>query len=333
MAQVIVDSADTTAIQYDSYGPSPWQFTGVDDTSDGDVFDQTLTEVESEGGAVFRFHGTNVQVYGSLPPPAGAVNSSYTIDGSQKGLFSSIPDPPALPAEGDRQLFFDSGTLSDDSHVLVINVTLASAAEPYLLDYIQYTISNATSSTTTSSASATASPAASHSSHSRIGAIVGGVVGGVLLISPLALFLFFRDFRHRISLSGRQRGGRDLIEGLAGPGKPDSHITPFPTDPSMSEPLRSSTQNYGNLPALPFAVSSTPRPEDSALQVAGPIYAAESTQQVQGGPSGGAGPSMLADSGPSLGATSDTKHLIPPSAQEALSDMDEAPPAYTPPQP
>ena len=124
--------------------------------------------------------------------------------------------PASLVNEQDGQLFFDSGTLSDGDHVLVINVTLASAAEPYLLDYIKYTATaSSTTDTSTGTASATASPT-SGSSHSNVGPIVGGVVGGVLgvaLIFGIGLFLFFRYFRHRISLSGRRRGGRGVYYG------------------------------------------------------------------------------------------------------------------------
>ncbi|KAI9000818.1 hypothetical protein BD414DRAFT_518993 [Trametes punicea] len=364
MSQLNVDSANTTAIHYDSYGPSPWELIQI--VNNGAVFAQTLTKVEGTGGAVFRFHGTNVQVYGTiLPPtdPGATVTSSYTIDGAHTGSFSSASDPAALVTEQDGQLFFDSGTLSDDTHVLVINVTLASTAEPYLLDYIRFTATtpNTTSSTTTSSASATAPPVASHSSHSKVGPIVGGVVGGVLLISALALFLFLRYFHHRISISGRKRGGRDLVEGLVEFPKSGSDVDPSSTGLSMSEPWRSGTLNYASFPSVPYAASSTVAPEDSASQVAGRIYAAELVQGAQSS-SRGAGQST-GDSGPSSGATPDTKQPIPPSVPEepemeavqhqdsgirfrdgdippmqpvvpvvpdAVEHIDEVPPAYTP---
>ncbi|KAI0660789.1 hypothetical protein C8Q70DRAFT_972484 [Cubamyces menziesii] len=326
MPDVNVDSANTTAITYESYGPSPWQLTQTG--NNGAIFAQTLTKVEGTGGAVFHFHGTNVQVYGTLTPPTdpgATVTSSYTIDGAQTGSFSSSSVPASLVNEQDGQLFFDSGTLSDGDHVLVINVTLASAAEPYLLDYIKYTATaSATSSTTdtsTGTASATASPT-SGSSHSNIGPIVGGVVGGVLgvaLIFGIGLFLFFRYFRHRISLSGRRRGGRDLVEDLVDNDKGGSDIdpsttTPYMSDVSASTPWRSGGDNGLAPPTAPYA-ASTVGPDDSASQVAGRIYAAELAQQhALAGSSRNAGPSALAGLGPGMGL--DRKDPIPPTVPE-----------------
>ena len=56
MTTVNVDSANTTAIEYDSYGPSQW--TLVQTSNNGAIFAQTLTRVEGTGGAVYKFHGT-----------------------------------------------------------------------------------------------------------------------------------------------------------------------------------------------------------------------------------------------------------------------------------
>ncbi|KAL7282560.1 hypothetical protein ACG7TL_004031 [Trametes sanguinea] len=374
-AGVNVDSANTTAIQYESYGPSPWQL--VQTGNNGNIFAQTLTKVEGTGGAVFHFHGTSVQVYGTVTPPTdpgATVTSSYAIDGAQAGSFSSSTVPAALINEQDGQLFFDSGTISDGDHTLVINVTLASAAEPYQIDYIKYTATkpNSTSSSSTGTATGSTTPSAtagsSGSSHTDVGPIVGGVVGGVLgvaLITGIGLFLFFRYFRHRISLSGRRRGGRDLVEDLVENGKPGSDTDPSSTGPFMSDlsastPWRPGTPNYGGLPppSVPYAASSTVGPEDSASQVAGRIYAAEMAQAS--GSSRSPGASLL---GP--GSRTDAKQPIPPSVPEepeveavqhqdsgirfrsgdvppvlpvvpiapppAVDDIDELPPDYAPP--
>lgn len=51
---VIVDSANTTAIEYDSYGDDAWSLIS---TSNGAVYASTLTRVQSTGGVVFRFDG------------------------------------------------------------------------------------------------------------------------------------------------------------------------------------------------------------------------------------------------------------------------------------
>ncbi|KAI0650535.1 hypothetical protein C8Q79DRAFT_1006790 [Trametes meyenii] len=351
MPDVNVDSANTTAIQYESYGSAPWQL--IETNNNGGVFAQTLTKAESTGGAVFRFHeqvvGTRVEVFGTLIPSTDAqsvANSSYSIDGAQQGTFSSSSSLLARVSEQDQQLFFDSGTLSDDDHVLVINVTVASTAEPYLIDFIRYTATapastSASSSATSSTAAATASPSrTASSSHSNVGPIVGGVVGGVLgltLLIGISLFLFFRYFRHRIALSGRRKGGRDLVADLVENGKPGSDTDPSSTTPFMSQisgpgsgsgPWRSDTPTLQLAPPAPHA-PSTVGPEDSASQVAGRIYAAELAQQAhEAGRSGGdsrAGRSTggVSGSGPSSKADSrarsrgqDRKEFVAPQLPE-----------------
>ncbi|KAI0832617.1 hypothetical protein BC628DRAFT_1347523 [Trametes gibbosa] len=295
MSDVNVDSADTTSIEFDSYGPEPWQL--IQTANNGAVFAQTLTRVEGTGGAAFRFHGTQVRVYGTLTPPAdagGVVTSSYSVDGSHNSSFSSNSVSLALITEQDGQVFYDSGTLSDGDHTLLINVTLASVGEPYLLDYIKYAATTPTSTSASASAastpasasaSATTTPDAPSSSHKNIGPIVGGVVGGVLgfaLFLGLGLFFFFRYFRHRISLSGRRQGGRDLVEDLMENGErgDGSDAGPAPSAPLMSEvsapasasPWRAGTPTH-------YTAPSTVGPDDSASQVAGRIYAAELAQQ------------------------------------------------------
>ncbi|KAL1946494.1 hypothetical protein VTO73DRAFT_14598 [Trametes versicolor] len=319
MPDVSVDSANTTAIEYDSYGPAPWQL--IQTGNNGGVFGQTLTRVEGTGGVVFRFHGTQVQVFGSITPPtdAGATaTSSYTIDGGQTAAFSSASVQLALVSEQDGQLFFDSGTLADGDHVLVINVTLASTSEPYLLDFIKYAATTATatsSSTTSGAATSSASARATASvgpSHKNIGPIVGGVVGGVLgfaLLLGVGLYFFFRYFRHRISLSGRRRGGReDLVEDLIEDDKPGGSDTGPPrtsSTPFRSEPSDASTPWRAGTPVLQLypPPASSVGPDDSASQVAGRIYAAELAQQHRDArAAAGASSSTLA--GPASGSGS-----------------------------
>ena len=165
--------------------------------------------------------GTSVQVYGSIAVPtvSGAtVVSLYTLDGGNATPFSSTQVPDTSVNEADGQLFFDSGTLSDDDHVLVINVTTASSAAPYLLDYIKVvaTTPPASSTSTTATTSGTSTPtsvsSAKSSKSNNVGPVVGGVVGGVggLLLIAAAIFLYFRYFRHRMRLGRRQKGGKGM---------------------------------------------------------------------------------------------------------------------------
>ena len=74
-----VDSANTTAIEYDSYGDSPWTLTQT--ANNGAIFGQTLTRVQGAGGAIFRFHGTCTPSF----YPAALVYSAVRC-GSENGL-------------------------------------------------------------------------------------------------------------------------------------------------------------------------------------------------------------------------------------------------------
>ncbi|KAI0772126.1 hypothetical protein BD413DRAFT_492776 [Trametes elegans] len=337
MPDVNVDSANTTAIEYDSYGSASWEL--IQTGNNAGVFSQTLSRVQSTAGIVFRFHGTRVQVYGTLTPPTtpgATVTSSYTIDSAQSGSFTSSTVPNSATTELDGHLFYDSDTLPDGAHTLVINVTLASAAEPYLLDYIKYAATDPGASTGTSSSpsgAATGSSAGSGSgSHSNVGPIVGGVVGGVLgaaLLVSIALFVFFRYFRHRVALSGRRAGGRELVEDLVENGHGGADAGPSASAPLMSETSESGFRSGSGLgsssgagsgaggagsgaggggSAAPWhgghlsqSAPSTVGPDDSASQVAGRLYAAELGRTGGGGGAsreGGssAGPSSYARS-------------------------------------
>ncbi|KAI0774472.1 hypothetical protein C8Q74DRAFT_837659 [Fomes fomentarius] len=314
MTDVNVDSANTTAIEFDSYGSSTWEL--VQTGNNGAIFSQTLTRVTSQGGAVFRFHGTSVKVFGTLTVPTvvgSTVTSRYTIDNDGTTPFSSASVPSAVIEEIDGQLFFDSGTLSDDTHVLVINVTSASDGAPYLLDYIKYaatTIPDATSSTASPSETVSAI-ATSPASKNNVGPIVGGVVGGVvgLILIGIGVFLFFRYFRHRLSLSGRQRGGRDLVEDLAEDPKSD-------TAPSSATIFTSQLSGSPGPPSVPYE-ASTILPDDSASQVAGRLYAAELARQHAPGPTLHAGSSSGREDGRPAGTRrSDRKQPIPPPVPE-----------------
>ncbi|KAI0720327.1 hypothetical protein C8T65DRAFT_634127 [Cerioporus squamosus] len=328
MTDVNVDSANTTAIQFDSYGSSGWVL--VQTGNNPTIFSQSLTRVESTGGAVFRFHGTHVQVYGTIlvPTVTGAtVQSAYALDNNGTTPFSSASVASALIQEVDDQLFFDSGALSDGDHVLVINVTTASSGAPYLLDYIKYTAttppttsSSSTSASATGSASATAAP--SSAKKSNIGPIVGGVVGGVgggLLLILFGFFLYYRYFRHRRKLYGRRRGGKDLVEGLVD--EPKSDLSPSGSSPFSSD---LSPSRYG-APTVPYA-ASTILPDDSASQVAGRLYAAELARERAGaGPGSSAGAAYAGSSsgreGDGNGAggpawMSDRKESVPPPVPE-----------------
>ncbi|KAI0960421.1 hypothetical protein AcW1_004940 [Taiwanofungus camphoratus] len=130
-------------IEYDPTGADPWFFTHS--TGNGGIFDSTLSEVHGPAGVVFRFNGTRVLVLGSVLPPqngTGPPVSQYSMDGGKAVPFIAT----APTTEEDGVTFFDSGTLPYGHHQVVINVTDASGASPYLLDYIAYYPTNVTQS-------------------------------------------------------------------------------------------------------------------------------------------------------------------------------------------
>ncbi|PIL37338.1 hypothetical protein GSI_01031 [Ganoderma sinense ZZ0214-1] len=336
MTTVNVDSANTTSIEYDSYGSSPWTLTQT--ANNGAIFGQTLTRVQGTGGAVFRFHGTSVQVYGSVAVPtvSGAtVVSLYALDGGNSTTFSTYSVPDSRVNEVDGQLFFDSGTLSDESHVLVINVTTASEGAPYLLDYIRVVATNPPASTTTTSSTGTptALPSAG-SSKSNVAPIVGGVVGGVvgLLLLVVTGFFYWRRRKHRVRL---ERGGKDLVEDLVDEPKPDTDSSaPF----TGRDSIWRSTSPFHPSPNAPNA-ESTLAPSDSASQVAGRLYAAElAAQRLAAGQPTGPGFPAAAQANPvashsrsSPAPTPGSRFNLPPGSGAWRSDRKEAREAAVPP--
>ncbi|KAI0920923.1 hypothetical protein AcV7_002920 [Taiwanofungus camphoratus] len=236
MSAIDVDSADTSQIEYDPTGADPWFFTHS--TGNGGVFDSTLSEVHGPAGVVFRFNGTRVLVLGSVLPPqngTGPPVSQYSMDGGKAVPFIAT----APTTEEDGVTFFDSGTLPYGHHQVVINVTDASGASPYLLDYIAYYPTNVTQSSSSlssvspphssisftggasttgistsgglSSSISTGSTPSSNSStvfgdgsassgSHPVGAIVGGVVGGVVgLVALLSAIFLFCKCRRNRS--------------------------------------------------------------------------------------------------------------------------------------
>ncbi|KAI0636977.1 hypothetical protein C8Q77DRAFT_1095414 [Trametes polyzona] len=220
-----VDSANTELIKYLEPSPAPssgpaWSF---DQSSPlfGAVYNSTLSRCNTSGASVvFSFHGSNVLAFGSVidsnggDPPA----STYSVDGGPPTPFTA----PQTTGRMDAVQFFASGPLPLTNHTLTINITKASSAAPYYLDYVQFSIdvlplSSASdpgttpvpSSTVTSvqiplanTLSGTDSATPSPSSDGRetkpmapTGAIVGGVVGGIAVICLIIAALHWRHTR------------------------------------------------------------------------------------------------------------------------------------------
>ncbi|KAI0670389.1 hypothetical protein C8Q78DRAFT_1079361 [Trametes maxima] len=242
-----VDSADKDVIQYVepvpplSSGPA-WSF-NQSGTLFGAVFDSTLSACTVGGASVvFRFNGSSIHAFGSVEntnnnaPPV----SVYSVDGGNPTSFTA----PQVDGRRDVVQFFASAPLPLGNHTLTINITSASSAAPYYLDYFQYGLDAVPipSSSATSDASATKSP--SHTSDPSIasatavlnstetkhtaptGAIVGGVVGGLAF---LCLLLALHHWRRTRRPSGEFRYGTKAHQDAP-------PITPFMPTVSVHSP-------------------------------------------------------------------------------------------------
>ena len=170
---------------------------------------------------VYSFHaslvGTGVGVVGAVSAVNGTTSpvSTYTLDDASPVTYTA---PTNATDTLYSQTFFLQQSLSASEHTLVINVTHASDAAPFLFDYIGYIpLSSATSSSSlsmtsgTSSAPAqiTSSESTSSKSSTPVGAIVGGTIGGVaLLVMTIFGALFLRSRRSRPSYYQARRQGK-----------------------------------------------------------------------------------------------------------------------------
>ena len=171
--------------------------------------------------------GATAPVSGSEPPI-----SAYIVDDGSPVTYTA---PSNLTATLFSQTFFLQQSLSASEHTLVINVTRASGAAPFLLDYIGYIpLPNTTSSTsatssslTSTSAQSTSTPSttttsASSKSATPVGAIVGGTIGGVALIVITVLGILL--------LRSRRRGGRPYFYGA---GRTSDMLDPGERTPTL----------------------------------------------------------------------------------------------------
>ncbi|KAI9064429.1 hypothetical protein FKP32DRAFT_1591860 [Trametes sanguinea] len=216
-----VDSANTERIQFLEPSPrtladGPAWFFNASRSLLGAAYNDSLTGCRARGAsAVFRFHGSSVSVVGSVVHADGgdAAASVYSVDGNKPSTFTT----PWVNERIDSVRFFASGPLPLGDHVLIINITAASSAAPYYLDYLQYTtdalpLSSPTALPATQSvspavlsalslknlaSSSTPSGSPAETKHTApVGAVVGGVVGGLALICLLIALLHWNHRRH-----------------------------------------------------------------------------------------------------------------------------------------
>lgn len=149
--------------------------------------------------SVFFFiceQGTSIGVFGNYG--IDRPQSTYVLDNASPVTFTA----PNSTTQVYRQLFYQSPTLQDGGHSLVI--TFAGPPNAWFwLDYLQHTPSKIAAVASTSVANAASATASGGTSASRSngGAIAGGVVGGVAVFVIVALGFF---------LLGRRRTRRSL---------------------------------------------------------------------------------------------------------------------------
>ena len=181
--------------------------------------------------------GVHIAVFGSQGSidVDGQPTTTYAIDGEVVANYTSPVIAPGYFTI--NTVFFQSQTLVDGDHTLVITTTNGTRPNRYWLDYFQYTASpvvSSSSSTSSSSvlsstvqpSSSSSSPvssstsAVSSSSRVKVGPIVGGVLGGIAILVIAALLLFICV---KIRRNKRKVSPSPLDSPL--PGKPCTNIS------------------------------------------------------------------------------------------------------------
>jgi len=252
----IVDDSDSRMV----YSPADlWYNGGVPQEVDGTTHWTISTGVT----ASLTFTGTYIEVYGTIDIPGvnshnnmGPV-STYSIDGAPATTFTGT----LMAVKQYKVLFFQSPTLQEEIHTLVITVS----AGFYVLDYLQYLpFSNTTATSTPVSTSmlftsqgqasgATTFPTpVSHSSvNVPTGALVGGIIGAVVLLLLVSLVAW--HFRRK-SIASRNLSA------------PAGREEPMPFVPGMTSfvPPESSVPSQATHPPFPGFV-----PVDNAFRASG----------------------------------------------------------------
>ncbi|KAG6810757.1 hypothetical protein H0H92_010466 [Tricholoma furcatifolium] len=171
-------------------------------------YDGTAHATQDDGAtATLQFTGTQIAVFGTIPPFSLGVapqTSSYQIDDDTPVSVTLSPTSYTLY----QQLFFQSPSLQDGKHTLV--VTSVSGGYTFSIDYFAINSTSSSSPSISSLPSSSVSAAISSSStqpnsqtssatsSSHAGAIAGGVFAALLFISlPIAAFFWYRRRKAR----------------------------------------------------------------------------------------------------------------------------------------
>ena len=149
-------------------------------------------------------------MYGSVKPPIDMAEPPLAHFWIDNGAVTPF-DAQQVFEQQYNVSFYQSPVLPAGLHTLHGNITWASQASPFFLDYFQYvglpppassTTSSTSSSTSSSSSSSSVAPTNTGTAHpmtrERVAAIAGGTVSGVVglvLIVLVALFFWRRANR------------------------------------------------------------------------------------------------------------------------------------------
>jgi len=218
MGKVQVDDRDAARIQY----RGDWRPIG--NTT------RTLRSVTEWGStATFRFNGSYVGVFGSIPAGDGEdIRVDFQVDDNPVVTTVRVTDPDS----SDDDVWFGAGPLDSKEHTLVIRY-LGNDRE-FLFDYIEYedTIVNVSSSSSSSSLLPGPSSDPSRSSEGSSnsispGTLAGAVVGAVVATAAILLLLFF-FYKQR-----RRQGRKQEVDTLPRSTGGESHIAPFNAGTAM----------------------------------------------------------------------------------------------------
>ncbi|KIP02018.1 hypothetical protein PHLGIDRAFT_314441 [Phlebiopsis gigantea 11061_1 CR5-6] len=184
MQAVVIDDKNPRII----YSTGWYSADGVHATD----YNQTISiSGDPSAGFSFKFNGTSISVYGSIPPNNTAM-SMYTLDTSTPATFTS-PNNTGPYKSG--QLLYQSPALSDGEHTLSVgtpDTVIGDASTQFYFDYLTYASSAGNGTTPTSAVST------SGSGHSKASTVVPAVlVPCLVLIAALGAMRYWFKRRRR----------------------------------------------------------------------------------------------------------------------------------------
>ena len=152
--------------------------------------------------SIIHIAGTQIYVFGLLPPGSETVTASYSIDNG-KAVPKSLDASPNTDAFIGNNTYYLSPQLKYGNHTIKIIVeNTGTGGRNFTLDYFQ--VIQPSSNNGKQQMSTSSKGAAGSSTDKHVGAIIGGILGAFAFLLLVGLFLFFR--RRKIGQLRTQRG-------------------------------------------------------------------------------------------------------------------------------